>query len=172
MSFTKDGKLFILVKKMIGQLTEMQMDALLHKEIVGRIGCHTKDMVYVVPISYVYDGECIYGHTFEGLKIRTMRENPHVCFEVDDLHDMANWQSVIAWGVFKEIVNEEERNYALHLLLKRPLPFVSSVTTHLGASWPFVSEDTDVIDGIVFKIMISKKTGKFESSSSSPLMNG
>ena len=157
---------------MIGQLNEMQMDALLHKEMVGRIGCHTKDMVYVVPFSYAYDGECVYGHTYEGLKIRTMRENPQVCFEVDDLHDMGNWQSVIAWGEFKEIVNEEERNYALHLLLKRPLPFVSSATTHLGESWPFISEDTEVIDGIVFKIMISKKTGKFESSSSSPLMNG
>jgi Predicted flavin-nucleotide-binding protein len=157
---------------MIGQLNELQVEALLHKEIVGRIGCHTKDMVYVVPISYVYDGECIYGHTYDGLKTQTMRKNPQVCFEVDDLHDMGNWQSVIAWGVYIEIIQEEERNYALRLLLKRPLPFVSSATTHLGQSWPFIYEDIDVIDGIVFKIMLTKKTGKFESNSKSPLMNG
>ena len=32
-----------------------------------------------------------------------MRANPFVCFEVEDIDDLANWHSVIAWGVFEEL---------------------------------------------------------------------
>jgi nitroimidazol reductase NimA-like FMN-containing flavoprotein (pyridoxamine 5'-phosphate oxidase superfamily) len=28
-----------------------------------------------------------------------MRANPHVCFEVDHRENLANWRSVVAWGV-------------------------------------------------------------------------
>jgi nitroimidazol reductase NimA-like FMN-containing flavoprotein (pyridoxamine 5'-phosphate oxidase superfamily) len=129
-------------------------------------------MVYVVPISYVYDNGTIYAHTYEGLKIETMRENANVCFEVDDLKDMGNWQSVIAWGKFEEVVDKEERNKALRLLINRNLPVVSSITTHLGSSWPFYSDDSESVDGIIFKIVLDKMTGKFESSSESPAVNG
>ncbi len=124
---------------MIGNLTEKQIDKLLQKEVVGRIGCHTNDMVYVVPISYAYDGKDIYARSDDGLKINVMRKNPDVCFEVDDLKDMGNWQSVIVWGKFEEISKEEERKTALKLLLSRQLPVVSSITTHLGKAWPFLT---------------------------------
>jgi nitroimidazol reductase NimA-like FMN-containing flavoprotein (pyridoxamine 5'-phosphate oxidase superfamily) len=129
-------------------------------------------MIYVVPISYAYDGNCIYGHTFEGLKIDLMRSNPSVCFEVDDLRDMGNWQSVIGWGKFEEILDKTERNNALKTLLDRPLPVISSITTHLGKSWPFYPDDLETIYGIVFKITLEKKTGKFESTTKSPVAFG
>ncbi|MDP9229322.1 MAG: pyridoxamine 5'-phosphate oxidase family protein [Bacteroidota bacterium] len=157
---------------MIGNLTEIQIDELLHKEVVGRIGCYANDVVYVVPISYVYDGKNIYAHTYEGLKTEIMRKNPNVCFQVDDYNDMGNWQSAIAWGKFEEIDEGEERISALKLLLNRPLPVVSSITTHLGKSWPFYSDDLEKIDGIVFRIVLTKHTGKFESTTTSPAVTG
>ncbi len=152
---------------MIGNLTDTQIDDLLRREVMGRIGCHTKDMVYVVPISYAYDGKDIYAHTYEGLKVTMMRKNPNVCFEVDDLKDMCNWQSAIAWGKFGEIIDKEERNTALKLLLNRVLPLASSSTTHLGESWPFYSEKIDEIGGLVFRIELTKRTGKFEMTENS-----
>jgi hypothetical protein len=39
------------------------------------------------------------GHSADGLKITMMRANPHVCFEVDHRENLANWRSVVAWGV-------------------------------------------------------------------------
>lgn len=42
-----------------------------------------------------------------------MRENPQVWFEVDDIKTMTNWQSVIAWGRFKEISGLEEKTTGL-----------------------------------------------------------
>jgi nitroimidazol reductase NimA-like FMN-containing flavoprotein (pyridoxamine 5'-phosphate oxidase superfamily) len=150
--------------KMIGHLTTNQIDFVLHNEVVGRIGCYSEGQVYIVPISYVFDGKNIFGHTYEGLKIKTMRENPKVCFQVDNFRDMANWKSVIAWGEFIEVSDTVEKNRALKLLFNRHLPVVSSITTHLGNTWPFYSEEPEDIDGIIFKIVLDKRTGKFEES--------
>lgn len=107
-------------------------------EVVGRIGCTDGQMVYIVPISYAYDGEYVYCHTREGLKVQTMRQHPEVCFEVDRLDNMANWQSVVAHGIFEELTDTDLRNDALQRLHGRVLPLVSSETTHLSKDWPFL----------------------------------
>src|SRR5215470_5015258 len=98
---------------MQGELSAREIEDLLHKQFVGRIGCHDKDSVYVVPISFAYEDNCVYCHAYEGKKIDIMRMNPKVCFQVDEMGDMANWQSVIAWGKFEEISSEEEKVKAL-----------------------------------------------------------
>jgi nitroimidazol reductase NimA-like FMN-containing flavoprotein (pyridoxamine 5'-phosphate oxidase superfamily) len=119
-----------------------------------------------VPISYGYDGRNIYSHTEEGLKLNLMRRNPRVCFEVDDINmvNMANWKSVIAWGEFEEITDPVEREKALHILLDRKLPLAVSNTVRLTSDWPFCPIDVNEIAGIVFRINITKKTGRFEKS--------
>ena len=83
----------------------------MERQIIGRIGCSNGSKTYIVPISYAYDGECVYCHTHEGMKIEYMRRNPNVCFEVDHQHNMANWQSIIAWGVFEELTDSEPVSY-------------------------------------------------------------
>jgi nitroimidazol reductase NimA-like FMN-containing flavoprotein (pyridoxamine 5'-phosphate oxidase superfamily) len=158
---------------MIGNLSSEEVEDLIRKQFVGRIGCYDKGLVYVVPTSYAYDDNCIYCHSYEGKKIEMMRKNPQICFQVDEMKDMANWKSVIAWGDFEEITNEEEKIQALKILLKRRLPIPSSITTHLGKTWPFTANGPAVlkeIPGIVFKITLTEKTGKFESSPFSPMI--
>ena len=157
---------------MIGNLSEIEIDKLLKNEVVGRIGCSWDGKVYIVPISYAFEGNSIYAHTFEGLKVDAMRKNPEVCFEVDDIKNMGNWQSVIAWGTYEEIVDKEECKAALQLLLNRHLPVISSITTHLGKNWPFTSNDLDNIEGIIFRIKLSNRTGKYETSMESPFVHG
>jgi nitroimidazol reductase NimA-like FMN-containing flavoprotein (pyridoxamine 5'-phosphate oxidase superfamily) len=149
---------------MLGKLTMPEIERLLTKEVLGRIGCSDGIMVYVVPISYAYDGEYIYCHTHEGLKIDIMRKNPAVCFEVDHLQDMANWQSVIAHGRFEELKAPQLRIDALQRLHGRVLPLVSSETTHLSHDWPFAPAELDKIEGVTFRIRLEEKTGRYEKS--------
>ena len=156
---------------MIGTLSPSEIEDVLSIQCVGHIGCHDEGHIYVVPISYAYDGENIYCHSYEGKKIDLMRINPDVCFEVDEMRDMANWKSVILQGNFEEINDKAERIKALKILLKRPLPISSSITTHLGQTWPFVGDEFDGLNdipGIVFRISINEKTGRFEKTSLSP----
>ena len=147
---------------MFGILNTEEIDLILHKQLLGRIGCHNDNTTYIVPISYVYDGEYIYAITREGLKINMMRQNRHVCFEVEDIPDLANWKTVICWGEYEELPNKTERRMALELLHDRHLPLVTSSTTRLSPSWPFRPNDIDDVKGVVFRIHLSKKTGKYE----------
>ena len=147
---------------MFGTLDPVEIETLLNRQLIGRIGCHTADKVYVVPISYAYDGEYIYGHAFEGLKIDMMRQNPSVCFEVDDTHNLATWQSVICWGHFEELAQGASREAAVHILEKRVLPVLHSQTMRLESTWPFHSGHNEVIKGIIFRIKLGEKTGRFE----------
>lgn len=146
---------------MLEEMNPAEIEELLHQQLVGRIGVHTGGLTYVVPVSYAYAEGCVYCHTFEGMKMDMMRKNPEVCFQVDNTKNLANWQSVIAWGLFEELPGEPGRREAIKILRARKLPIVSSQTMHLGSQWPFVSAD-DQVDGIIFRISLKKKTGRRE----------
>lgn len=148
---------------MFGQLTPEQIEEVLTKQIIGRIGCHADNVTYVVPTSYAYYNNTIYCHTYEGMKVRMMKQNPQVCFEVDVLENLSSWKSVIAWGEFEEIIKQDNRKAAVQILLNRTLPFLSSKTMQLGKDWPFKENNPEDIDGILFKIELKNKTGRYES---------
>ena len=148
---------------MLGELTAEQINAVLFNEVVGRIGCHGDGRTYVVPVTYVFDGEAVYAHSAEGLKIRTMRANPAVCFQVDQRENLANWRSVVAWGVYEELCGKDAQD-ALQLLVARLLPLVTSETLRLPDSLGLAAA-TPVIDApkaIVYRIRLIEKTGRFE----------
>ena len=151
---------------MIGKLNNEQIEELLKSQLVGRLACQEGANVYIVPMSYAYDGKYIYLRSFEGKKIEMMRRNHNVCFQVDDLSNMAEWKSVIALGEFEELTDEIERKKAIKYLIDRQLPLVSSETTHLGSVWPFSPENLNTIGGIVFRVLLKEKTGRFEKSKS------
>jgi len=147
---------------MLGDLTNGQIESVLHNLIIGRIGCHTNDQTYVVPITYAYDGEYVYGHTKEGMKIDMMRKNPKVCFQVDAMENMSNWRSVIAWGKFEELKKPEEREMGMRILMDRTLPFVTGETTIGHAMMDAHGKYIEAMQGIVYRIKLTKKTGRFE----------
>jgi nitroimidazol reductase NimA-like FMN-containing flavoprotein (pyridoxamine 5'-phosphate oxidase superfamily) len=149
---------------MFGKLNTTEIDELIHQQFIGRIGCHADGITYIVPISYAYDGAFIYGRTFEGMKISMMRKNPKVCFEVDNTKNLANWQSVIAWGEFEELEDSRERAEGLQKLYARVLPIISSETMHITPQWPFPAGEINQIEGIVYRIRLTEKTGRLEKS--------
>lgn len=149
---------------MFGTLNDAQIEKVLTTNLVGRIGCHVHGKTYVVPVSYAYKDDCIYVHSFDGMKVEYMRQNPEVCFQVDALENMGNWQSVIAWGTFKELTDKAERMEGIQALSSRPFLGEVSETMKLGNVWPFVSDDFDEVKGIVFRILLTEKTGRFENS--------
>ena len=151
---------------MLGKLRNTEIENLLKTQFIGRIGCYADGVTYVVPVSYIYDGTNIYGFTFEGMKIDMMRKNSEVCFEVEDTCNLANWQTVIAWGEFRELEGKE-RNEVLQKLHSRVLPFISSETMRVSPLSPFELDNPEDIEGIVFRIRLGKKTGRFEKSTGS-----
>jgi nitroimidazol reductase NimA-like FMN-containing flavoprotein (pyridoxamine 5'-phosphate oxidase superfamily) len=102
----------------IAELDRAEIDDLLHAQVVGRIGCHADGLTYVVPVIYAYDGEGLYAYSLEGTKIRMMRANPRVCFEVDEYEPSGSWRSAIVQGTYEELAGDEAKR-ALGLLTER-----------------------------------------------------
>ncbi|HEX4876544.1 MAG TPA: pyridoxamine 5'-phosphate oxidase family protein [Chitinophagaceae bacterium] len=147
---------------MLGTLSDKQIDELLFEQVVGRLGCYAKGKLYVVPVTYVFDGKNIICHTREGLKLEMMRENPSVCFEVDIMENMANWRSVIVWGTFREL-SGKEAEIAMQKMLDRLQPLLTSETARPHD--PGNSEErraTRGLTAIMYEIIITEKTGRFE----------
>lgn len=148
---------------MLGKLNNTEIEEVLHDQILGRIGCHANDITYIVPTSYAYDGTYIYAHSKSGMKLDIMRTNPKICFEVESFSNMADWKTVIVWGTFEEITNQEERKKALKILHQRHLPLIPSQTLKLSPQWPFTPNDINSIGGVVYRIVLKEKTGRFEN---------
>ena len=111
---------------MIGELTNDQIDQVLASQMVGRIGCHVEERTYIVPVAFAFDGQYIYAHSRNGLKISMMRRNPTVCFEVDIIENMGNWRSVIVQGVYEELKTGALQLLAFKLLSDRLSPVRTS----------------------------------------------
>ena len=146
---------------MIGELTGAQIEQILRENVVGRIGCHDMNETYVVPITYVYEGGAIIGHSAPGKKIDMMRSNPRVCFQIDQMHNMRNWKCAIVWGLFEELRGQEAMD-AMQIFVKKLSPLMTSETSkpiHEFSSEKFNPAD---VKSIVFRISLGKKTGRFE----------
>jgi nitroimidazol reductase NimA-like FMN-containing flavoprotein (pyridoxamine 5'-phosphate oxidase superfamily) len=147
---------------MLGKLTEEQIEHVLTTNVICRIGCYADEKIYVVPVTYLYVDGCILGHTMIGMKTRMLKKNPKCCFEVDSMENMANWQSVIAWGTFEELKGEEAKS-AMQMLISRLMPLMIS-----PGSQPIHVPDQQHrlealhLKAIVFRIKIEEKTGRFE----------
>jgi nitroimidazol reductase NimA-like FMN-containing flavoprotein (pyridoxamine 5'-phosphate oxidase superfamily) len=149
---------------MLGTLNSEQIEQVLRSEVIGRIGCHANGQTYVVPITYAYDGERVICHSSQGMKIQMMRSNPEVCFEVEQVDNLANWRSVIARGKYEEL-HGETATKAIALLVERVMPIMASATVHLSHVEEALRQGKDYQlspQAVIFCIHLSEKTGREE----------
>lgn len=132
---------------MIGLMSDAEIDAMLARHRVGRLGCTANDRPYVVPINYVYDGMSIYSYSAPGRKIDVMREQPLVAFQVDEIDNDASWRSVMVEGRYQELTGRE-RDAAI-----RQLSATDSVVARALSAGERI---------VVYRIALSERSGRFE----------
>jgi len=144
---------------MLGRLTAEETEQLLLRGMIGRLGCAAEGRIHVVPITYAYDGESVVAHSADGLKIRTMRTNPNVCFEVDEIVDLAHWSCVVAQGIYEELRGPDAERAEL-LLRSR---FGAVETSETALRYPrFQGIPQPVSRTTLFRIRLTEKSGRFE----------
>lgn len=139
---------------MIRHLDREESLKLLRSARLARLGCVTDEGPYVVPVSYVLDGECAFIHSLPGRKVTALRANPRACLQVDDIAGVSRWRSVIAFGVYEEVASPAERVRILERLF-----------THYPMQTPVeatIAQDAQPPNVIVFRIRIDKITGGAE----------
>ena len=147
---------------MLGELNDTQIRNVLASQALGRLACTDKTQPYIVPVTYAYDGKYIYGQTNEGTKLKMLRKNPNVCFEVDMMTDMRNWQSVLVFGRFEEL-KTEAADKAREILFNRVFSLMTSSTLHTHEHQTNGKiDDSTRVKIVMYRIKIKKVTGRFE----------
>ncbi len=136
---------------MIAKLSEEEAQELLQRNELGRLGCIADDRPYVVPVNYLYDGDSVYIHSLPGRKIAALRRHPQACLQVDEIERERSWRSVIAFGRYEEIGDEQRRAYYLKQLLRR-FPHLTPVESRLVIN-------AGPVEVILFAIHIEEVTG-------------
>jgi hypothetical protein len=86
------------IRPTFSELPRHDCVALLQRNHIGRLAFTFHDRVDIEPISYVLDGEWLYGRTSPGTKLATVRHHPWVALEVDEIEGRLEWRSVVVHG--------------------------------------------------------------------------
>jgi uncharacterized protein len=149
---------------MIGTLNHEQIEHVLRRELVGRIGFRSSEKLFIIPIAFTYADNCIYAHSRLGNKIRWMRQNSKVCFQVDSIDHLSSWRSVLLWGTYHEIRKPDEQLKAKKLIDDRTAMYSSSeaTSTYDQSQAPRIVEKP--VKTVIFRIEITEESGRFERS--------
>jgi nitroimidazol reductase NimA-like FMN-containing flavoprotein (pyridoxamine 5'-phosphate oxidase superfamily) len=93
------------------EMTDKEIMQFLACARVGRLGVVLEDgQPYIVPVGFAYaDGKVFFHTCNKGLKMKALRRNEDVCFEVDEaLSDASMFKSIIMFGK-AEVINDEEK---------------------------------------------------------------
>lgn len=86
-------------------LTNAECEEMLSQNYYGHLGCVDGEEPYVVPITYLYKDGFMYGFSTTGHKLDLLRKNSRMCIQVDHVVSGDEWQSVICWGFFEEVLD-------------------------------------------------------------------
>ncbi len=136
-----------------------EIEAIIHKSLVCRVGLCVNDIPYIVPLCFGYQDNTIYVHgSLKGQKIDMLKNNQNVCLEFDintEIMEASNacewgmkYQSVIGFGKASFLDDSEQKRNALNIIMNQ----------YLGGPSQFSEK---ALNGTpVIKIEITSMTGK------------
>ena len=136
------------------ELSRDESEKVLARNHVGRIAFTFHDHVDIEPIHYVYEQGWIYGRTSPGAKLATIAHHRWVAFEVDEIRDHFDWQSVVVKGAFYMLDADDPSAEFVHGagLLRGLVPE------------SFTATDPAAFRGAVFRIPLDQVTGRAAST--------
>jgi nitroimidazol reductase NimA-like FMN-containing flavoprotein (pyridoxamine 5'-phosphate oxidase superfamily) len=140
--------------------SESEIEAIIKKATVCRLGLFDGEYPYIVPMSFGYHDKVLYFHSAPaGQKINIINKNPRVCFEFDidtepKLTDTGckcsmKYKSVIGFGQAVIIQETTEKQQALKILMEQ-------YNVKHNGEFP----EEAVQKTLVFKVEITSMTGK------------
>lgn len=153
------------MRKVNQEITDPKtIEAILSKATICRLAMVDKGLPYLLPFNFGYNENCIYIHSAPaGKKIEVLRQNPQVCFEVED--EIATvkgeiacrwstlYRSVIGFGKVEIVNSFAGKVQALDIIMQQH-----------GAPAKMEFDPKEVEFIVVLKLTIESMTGKQSSN--------
>jgi len=146
---------------------ETWLKTMLHQAPYGALGTEWQGQPYVKPTLFAYDeaASAIYFHgAVEGGTRSNIEANPRTCFCICDLGRLLpadsamefsiEYDSLIAFGKTRIVIDQEEARHALQLLLDKYFPHLRSGEDYR----PIVPEELNIT--LVYRLDIEQWSGK------------
>jgi len=142
------------------EITDLaEIEAIIDKSQVCRLGLIDGDTPYVVPLSFGYKDRTVFFHTaLKGHKLELIHKNSRVCVEFDLVKELVKsykickwgfkYASVIGFGQAEILTDFKTQKTALDLIVK-----------HYGAT-DYVFDQVVLTKTAVIKVTIDQMTGK------------
>jgi nitroimidazol reductase NimA-like FMN-containing flavoprotein (pyridoxamine 5'-phosphate oxidase superfamily) len=137
----------------------IQIDTIINRAFVCRLALSDGKRPYVVPLSFGYDGSCLYFHCAEqGKKIDIMKMNPLVCFEIDIDCEPISSTSSCAWSMkYSSVIGYGNATFVDDIVLKREaLEIILSHYSDTRVEIPLEA----IRNTVIIKVKIESMTGK------------
>jgi len=140
------------------------IEEILQNSKICRIGFSDNGLPYVLPFNYGYVDNLIYIHcALTGKKIDLIKENEHVCFEIEQTADIVKndkackwatiYRSIVGYGKIEILDGFEQKQKGLEIIM-----------AHNGAPNLIEFEPKQVDSVLVLKLSIDTLTGKQSSN--------
>jgi hypothetical protein len=138
-----------------------EIEAIIQKAEVCRLGLAVDNTPYVVPVNYGYEDNCLYIHCANvGRKLDMIKQNNTVCFEMDVNAEIkeggqsaCNWsttfRSVIGYGKAFFVEELEQKKRALGIIMR-----------HYSDKTSFKYRIDALKNVVIIKITITSLSGK------------
>jgi len=110
-------------------MTPSEINELLSRALVGRLGMSRDNQPYVLPICFIHhDGKIFFHSAPKGRKLETIKTNPKVCFQVDEhrlvpsslpCYFTIHYRSVLVFGKVRLLTDPKEKLKILEVMLNK-----------------------------------------------------
>jgi nitroimidazol reductase NimA-like FMN-containing flavoprotein (pyridoxamine 5'-phosphate oxidase superfamily) len=136
------------------------LEEILTSSNICRLGMIDNGLPYILPFNYGFHNNCIYIHSAPtGKKIDLLKENPLVCFEVEQRTDIIEnevackwstlYRSVVGYGNVEIVTDFEEKKRGLEIIM-----------AHHGFKGKMEFDRKEVEFIVILKLSITTMTGK------------
>jgi ribosomal-protein-alanine N-acetyltransferase len=140
------------------------IEEILQSSKICRIGISDNGFPYVLPFNYGYSDNQIYIHcALTGKKIDLLRENPNVCFEIEQTAEIVKNDKACKWATtYRSIVGYGKIEILDDFAQKRK--GLDIIMAHNGAPELIEFEPKQIDSVLILKIVIASMTGKQSSN--------
>ncbi len=137
-----------------------EIESIIRKASICRLGLSFNDMPYVVPLNFGYEDNCLYFHSAkEGKKMDILKKNPKICFEFDIDTQIVEDENPCRWSMrFKSVIGIGKAQIIHDLLAKKEA--LNIIMGHYAGFKTFEFDDEKIDSVAIIKVDIKKMSGK------------
>lgn len=138
----------------IDEMGQDEIHEVLDKIGYGHLGVIHEGKPYVMPMHYYLDDEQIYLFTTVGMKTDDMDADPDICLQVEELHSLEHWRSVIVTGKAKRLTEQPDIDRMMSVVKERN----PTLSPAINRTWTDAWGRGEVIS--IYRIYESEMTGR------------